>query len=68
MCEVAHIDLGDKALSGGATHTFSSVDSVKNDPRLSLIVENWDMIPESIRQSVFLQLAQFSFEKWREKS
>ena len=68
MCEVAHIALGDKVLSGGATHALSSVDSVKNDPRLSLIVEHWDMIPESIRQSVFLQLAQFSFEKWREKS
>ena len=60
--------MGDKALSGSATHTLSSVDSVKNDPRLSLIVENWDVIPESIRQSVFLQLAQFSFEKWRGKT
>ena len=68
MCEVAQIDTGDKALSGGATHAFSSADSVKNDPRLSLIVENWDVIPESMRQTVFLQLAQFSFEKWREKS
>ena len=68
VCEVAQIDMGDKALSGSATHAFSSVDSVKNDPRLSLIIEHWDVIPESIRQSVFLQLAQFSFEKWREKT
>jgi hypothetical protein len=39
-----------------------------DDLRLSLIVENWDIIPDAVRQSVFLQLAQFSFEKWREKS
>jgi len=67
--------MGDKALSVGTKHSSISTavpvkyptDAVKNDLRLSLIVEHWDIIPESIRQSVFLQLAQFSFEMWREK-
>jgi hypothetical protein len=76
VCEVAHFDMGGKAVSGSAKHkpissaeaVKSPVDSVKNDLRLSLIVDHWDIIPESVRQSVFLQLAQFSFEKWREKS
>lgn len=68
MCGAAQVNMGDKALSDGVTHAFFSSDSVKNDPRLSLIVANWDIIPESIRQAVFLQLTQFSFEKWRENS
>jgi len=61
--------MGDKALSCSTKpSSIFSVDAVKNDLRLSLIVEHWDIIPESVRQSVFLQLAHFSFEKWREKS
>jgi hypothetical protein len=69
VCEVTHFDMGDTAVSGGAKHTpISPADSVKDDLRLSLIVDHWDIIPEFVRQSVFLQLAQFSFEKWREKS